>query len=366
MTQKKRSSQLLLLRDSKKAAVRFRNSIFAWWERRGNRPIKFESLNVFLFISAFFLIFWSIFAFPITGELVYLLILQRSSAEVSIYGVYFVELLALLLTVSFLLLYLRRVKQCTFRQLAVHRATWLKWDSRSKYLQWIFVVGYLLLFLTSFGYSAIAPFLSQSSPAQSVVAFSMSFCVAVMTIAMAAAFFMYLMFSLGMRDNEKAAYCLDYLTKTDEVRYSIPAQRFSREVNYVCEDSIKRLGKLMLFDRFIGDELDLGPALCNVFLGLFWGDNEEKKQTSRFLRRARDMLLLHQQGLACRLIVRSLMDYCDRTRDLCTIRDTLSLNISPVKRVTTLRKLSENSVMVTILGVCIAVISFIIARIFPS
>jgi hypothetical protein len=176
---------------------------------------------------------------------------------------------------------------------------------------------------------------------------------------------MYLMFSLGMRDNEKAAYCFDYLAKIDDFRSRVPTRRFSLDVNYVCEDSIRRLGRLMLFDRYVGDELNLGPALCNVFLGLFWGDNDEKKQTKNFLRRTRDMLLLHEQGLAYRLVVRNLMDFCDKTRDLCMLRDTLSLNISPVKRVTTLRKLSENSVIVTTLGICIAVISFIVSRLSP-
>jgi hypothetical protein len=126
MTQNKTSKQIPILRDVENTAQRFRDSILAWWERRGNRLIKFESLNVLLLFSAFFLVGWSIFAFPITGELAYSLIIQRPSNEIFVYESYFFIALAILLMASFLLFYLRRVKQYTFKQVTGQQGRFAK------------------------------------------------------------------------------------------------------------------------------------------------------------------------------------------------------------------------------------------------
>jgi hypothetical protein len=218
------------------------------------------------------------------------------------------------------------------------------------------------MFLTTFAYTFITSYLKTPVTNQEPIALPLSIFFAVVLMIMIIAIFLYLTLSLGMNIREKAAFCFDYLSKIDDIRASQPRKIPTKDVNYMCETGVRKLDRLILFDQYIGDELNLGPSLSNVFLGLFWGDNAEKQRSKDLLRRMRDVLLLHRPGLSYRLIVRNLIEFHDSTPNLSRLQESLSLNILPVKRTTTLRKLSENSALITLFGVCIALISFIASR----
>jgi hypothetical protein len=366
MQLKRRIVQLSTREYSRNLPQKFVGSILKWWERRGNRIAKFEFLNVLVFLFLTISAIGAVLIFAITMDLSYSLILEKPLNPRSGTLLIFLELFGVFLVCGFTILYVRRVKQFTFKNVAIDRVTFLKWDSRSRYSQWAILLTYQIMFLTLFGYTFIAPYLKTQVINRDLYAVPTSFFLATVSTIMYAAIFLYLTLSLGMKDVEKAAYCFDYLSKIDSIRASHPRRILSRDANYICETGVRKLDRLMLFDQYIGDELDLGPSLSNVFLGLFWGDHEEKQRSRDFLRKMRDRLLLHRTGLSYRLIVLDLIEFCNSTPNLSRVRETLSLNISAVKRVTTLRKLSENSVIITVVGVCIAVISFVASRLFPS
>lgn len=341
---------------------KFADKISRWWEKRGNRVVSIEAIIALIMSFLFFLVFVSIILFTTIGELIYLLILQRPSNVLFGLTVNFYELLTILLAMGIMLLYLRRVKQYTFKNIAIDRVAFLKLDLLSRYFLWTVVITYQIMFLILFGYTFVASFLKTQVINQEPIALPLSIFLATIFMIMIVAIFLYLTFSLGMKAREKAAFCFDYLSKIDDIRTSHPRKISARDINYVCETGVRKLDRLMLFDQYIGDELNLGPSLSNVFLGLFWGDNKERQQSKDFLRRMRDILLLHRPGLGYRLIVRNLIEFRDNTPCLSRLQKTLSLNISPVKRATTLRKLSENSVIITIIGICITAISFVASR----
>jgi hypothetical protein len=346
------------------ASQKFARLVLKWWEKRGNRIAKFEFLNVLAFSFLLITVFGVLIIFVIAGNLSLSLILGKPLDPTSGILLISLGLFGASLGLGFALLYVRRVKQFTFKNTVIDRVTFLRWDSRSRYFQWAILLTYQAIFLAVFGYILIAPYLKSQVADQNLYAVPTSFFLATLVAIMYAAIFLYLTLSLGMKDAEKAAYCFDYLGKIDEISASHSRKALLRDVNYVCEAGVRKLDRLMLFDRYVGDELDLGPSLSNVFLGLFWGDNEEKRQSKYFLRKMRDRLLLHRPGISYRLIILDLIEFCESTPNLSRLRATLSLNISPVKRVTTLRKLSENSVIITVVGVCIAIVSFVVSR-FP-
>jgi hypothetical protein len=363
---KRRIGQTSLRKNLENISQKFANSVLKWWKGRGNRVVSIEIIAGLVMFFLLFLVIASVILFAIIEDMAYLVILQRPSDVVLGATINFLKLLAILLAVGIMLLYFRRIKQCTFKSRAINRVSFLRWDSASRYFQWTILVTYQISVLIVFGCTILTSYLKTQVTNQELIALPMSICIATVLMIMVFAIFVYLISSLGMSNREKAAYCFDYLTKVDEIGVLSPNRRFSADVNYVCETGVRKLDRLMLFDQYIGDELNLGPALSNVFLGLFWGDNEEKQQAKDFLRRIRNRLLLYRPRLSYRLIVRDLIEFCINTPNLSRLRETLSLNISPAKRVTTLRRLSENSVIVTAAGVCIAVISFIVSRLFPS
>jgi hypothetical protein len=362
MTEKGLSRRGSLSKRFENLPQRFTNLVLRWWEKRGNRVVSIETINVLVMFFLFFLLIASTILLGVTGDLVYLSILQRPSNALFGLTVNFVELLAIFLAMGIVLLYLRRIKQYTFKHMAINRVAFLKWDSRSRYFQWTVLVTYQIMFLTTFAYTFITSYLKTPVTNQEPIALPLSIFFAVVLMIMIIAIFLYLTLSLGMNIREKAAFCFDYLSKIDDIRASQPRKIPTKDVNYMCETGVRKLDRLILFDQYIGDELNLGPSLSNVFLGLFWGDNAEKQRSKDLLRRMRDVLLLHRPGLSYRLIVRNLIEFHDSTPNLSRLQESLSLNILPVKRTTTLRKLSENSALITLFGVCIALISFIASR----
>lgn len=342
--------------------------VFKWWSRRGNRQINIESRKYRLFKTGFalFLVFGSILTVAYTGELVYLTVLQESQSTIANASIQFLLLIGVFFILTPLFLYVRRMRQHTFKKVATDRITLLKWDSRSRYFQWAILVNYQILVLTFFGSVLLNAILTSKLIRPDAIALPLSIYLAIMSAIFFVAIFSYLVFSLGIRKSEKSAYCLDFLAKIDELGKSDSRKITNKDISYVTETCIRELGRVILLDRYVGDELNIGSCLSTVLLGLFWGDKEEKERTARLLIRLRDMLLVHQHGLASRLVVSMLAEYCATVPDLNRIRETLSLSIEPVKRVSILKRLSENSVIITLIGVCIAFISFVVSRIFPK
>ena len=363
MRLKRRIGHLSTKKHSESMTQKFARLVLKWWEKRGNRVARFELLNVLAFLFLLITAFGILLIFATAADLSNSLILGKPLNQMS--GTISLELFGASLGWGFVILYARRVRQFTFKNTVIDRVTFLRWDSRSRYFQWATLLTYQAIFLAAFGYILIAPYLRSQVTDQDLYTVPASIFLSTLFAIMYAAIFLYLILSLGMKDVEKAAYCFDYLSKIDEIGASHSRKVLPRDVNYMCEVGVRKLDRLMLFDRYIGDELDLGPSLSNVFLGLFWGGNEEKRQSKCFLRKMRDRLLLHRPGLSYRLVILDLIEFCENTPNLGRLRATLSLNISPAKRVTTLRKLSENSVIVTAVGVCIAIISFVASRFFP-
>lgn len=170
---------------------------------------------------------------------------------------------------------------------------------------------------------------------------------------------LYLILSLRMTETQKIAYCSDYLTRTQEFVDRKPKKELRKNINLVAEKFAEKVNRTVLLGDYIGDELNLGSYIATVLMGLFWGSPEEKEKTCNVLLSIRDDLLSNATSKP-RQIVERLLRFSEENPEIAKLRKASSLKITPAKRISTVKKLTQNSIITTLIGVVITVITMIL------
>lgn len=343
-------------------AKRKASSVLDWLERRGKRAFNPESFKFYLFLIFLYIILaiGLVFVLAVTGNLAESIIMKLPNPLMTNAFANFCVLIAVLLLLSLGLLYLLKMRQYTFKNEPFYRATLLKWDSWGGYFQSVFFIANLVLTVAVL----VVLLLNIQSKALNFEVNEFTATLLSIPIRIASAFVfsticLYLTLSLRMTERQKIAYCSDYLTRTQEFVDRKPQKELRKDTNLVAEKFGEKINRTVLLDDYIGDELDLGSYIATVLMGLFWGRPEEKEKTCDVLLSIRDDLLSNGTSKS-RQIVERLLRFSEENPEIAKLRKASSLKITPAKRISTVKKLTENSVITTVIGVVIAVVTMIL------
>jgi hypothetical protein len=322
-----------------------------------------ESFKYFLFwvFCAGFQLFGFFVVLSVTGSLTYEVILQQSLLAVANAFVNFFALVVVLLLFALSFLFIMGMRQHTFKNVPLHRATLLRWDlwgTRAHecafvvYDALVSTVAIVLLFVMAFAISV--PRMSLDFRTAGI--FSAS--VGVLSGLLFSMIFLYLIMGLGLDIKQKTAYCSDYLAKADQLMDLGSQKKQKKDVKFIAQKFAEELNRMLLLDDYIGDRLNIGRNVATLLVGLFWGNSTEKANTINVLTLIRQRLL-DESPFGYRQIVEELVRFSEKNQGLLKLRKALSLQILPAKRVTTIKRLSSKSIVFTIVGLAIAIISFI-------